>query len=226
MPCEKLLEFLDEQGVSYELLKQVADSLAADFRRELHRRGLFAATMLVAGTVVAPGALDLEHELNRFYWKVEAGAEYAITQPVFDADQLVRCIRELENRDIRIPIVAGIDPPEEIFGLRLLQGAGAFGEDHHGGVPGQGARVVPAVLAAALVDEDTDDIIDWMPLKTPVQLGEGDQVTLSPGWMVLSGEASLPGYGFGTASTLWPVTLTSIRCGSFSTGSIASPAAG
>ena len=67
-------------------------------------------TAFTVGVGVNPGAVDLDHELKRFYWKVEAGAEYAITQPIFDADQLVTFIRELEKREIRIPIVAGIWP--------------------------------------------------------------------------------------------------------------------
>ncbi|MGH7481940.1 MAG: methylenetetrahydrofolate reductase, partial [Longimicrobiales bacterium] len=67
-------------------------------------------TAYTIGVGANPGATDLERELNRFYWKVDAGAEYAITQPVFDADQLVRFVREIEKRDIRIPIVAGIWP--------------------------------------------------------------------------------------------------------------------
>ena len=36
--------------------------------------------------------MDLDYELNRFYWKVDAGAEYAVTQPVFDAEQLLRFV--------------------------------------------------------------------------------------------------------------------------------------
>src|SRR5690606_21523918 len=48
--------------------------------------------------------------LNRFYWKVEAGAEFAITQPVFDPEQLLAFIEELKTRGIWIPIVAGIWP--------------------------------------------------------------------------------------------------------------------
>ncbi|MFW6202275.1 MAG: bifunctional homocysteine S-methyltransferase/methylenetetrahydrofolate reductase, partial [Gemmatimonadota bacterium] len=67
-------------------------------------------TAFTIGVGANPGAIDLEHELNRFYWKVEAGAEYAITQPVFDVDQLLAFIDELETRDMRIPIVAGIWP--------------------------------------------------------------------------------------------------------------------
>lgn len=67
-------------------------------------------TAFTIGVGANPGALDLDHELNRFYWKVEAGAEYAITQPVFDPDQLLAFIKEIEERDIRIPIVPGIWP--------------------------------------------------------------------------------------------------------------------
>jgi methionine synthase / methylenetetrahydrofolate reductase(NADPH) len=67
-------------------------------------------THFTIGVGVNPGASDLEYELNRFYWKVEAGAEYAITQPVFDAAQLLRFIAEIERRGLRIPIVAGIWP--------------------------------------------------------------------------------------------------------------------
>jgi homocysteine S-methyltransferase len=67
-------------------------------------------TAFTVGVGVNPGASDLEYELNRFYWKVEAGAEYAITQPVFDAEQLVRFVEEIKKRNIWIPIVAGIWP--------------------------------------------------------------------------------------------------------------------
>ncbi|HEU5209198.1 MAG TPA: bifunctional homocysteine S-methyltransferase/methylenetetrahydrofolate reductase [Longimicrobiales bacterium] len=67
-------------------------------------------TSFTIGVGVNPGAPDLENELSRFYWKVDAGAEYAITQPVFDAAQLLRFIEELERRGLRIPIIAGIWP--------------------------------------------------------------------------------------------------------------------
>jgi methionine synthase / methylenetetrahydrofolate reductase(NADPH) len=67
-------------------------------------------TSYTMGVGVNPGSSDLNHELKRFYWKVEAGAEYAITQPVFDADQLLRFVEEIRKRDIWIPIVAGIWP--------------------------------------------------------------------------------------------------------------------
>jgi methionine synthase I (cobalamin-dependent)/5,10-methylenetetrahydrofolate reductase len=67
-------------------------------------------TSFVVGVGVNPGATDLDHELRRFYWKVEAGAEYAITQPVFDVEQLFAFLERLDREGIRIPIVAGVWP--------------------------------------------------------------------------------------------------------------------
>jgi methionine synthase I (cobalamin-dependent)/5,10-methylenetetrahydrofolate reductase len=65
-------------------------------------------TAFVIGVGVNPAAVDPERELKRFAWKVDAGAEYAITQPVFDPDQLERFLKRVEP--FRIPIVAGIWP--------------------------------------------------------------------------------------------------------------------
>jgi methionine synthase I (cobalamin-dependent)/5,10-methylenetetrahydrofolate reductase len=65
-------------------------------------------TRFVVGVGVNPAAIDPAHELRRFRWKVEAGAEYAITQPVFDPAQLEQFLSSIE--DTRIPIVAGIWP--------------------------------------------------------------------------------------------------------------------
>ena len=60
------------------------------------------------GVGVNPCAVDLDYELRRFEWKVEAGAEFAITQPTFDVDQLKSFLKRIEH--CRIPIVAGIWP--------------------------------------------------------------------------------------------------------------------
>jgi homocysteine S-methyltransferase len=65
-------------------------------------------TKFVIGVGVNPGALDLDHEIRRFEWKVEAGAEYAITQPVFDVKQMKEFLKRIEH--CRIPIVPGIWP--------------------------------------------------------------------------------------------------------------------
>jgi len=65
-------------------------------------------TKFVIGVGVNPAAIDPTHELKRYHWKVEAGAEYAITQPVFDPVQLEMFLASIEDQ--RIPIVAGIWP--------------------------------------------------------------------------------------------------------------------
>ncbi len=65
-------------------------------------------TSFAIGVGVNPAAVDPAHELRRFEWKVAAGAEFAITQPVFDAVQLERFIESIGP--LRIPIVAGIWP--------------------------------------------------------------------------------------------------------------------
>jgi len=65
-------------------------------------------TAFTIGVGVNPAALDPAYELRRFEWKVDAGAEYAITQPVFDVAQLERFLDSIAH--VRIPIVAGIWP--------------------------------------------------------------------------------------------------------------------
>jgi homocysteine S-methyltransferase len=62
----------------------------------------------VIGVGVNPAAPDLDRELRRFAWKVEAGAEYAVTQPVFDLNQLDRFLKLVEH--FRLPIIGGIWP--------------------------------------------------------------------------------------------------------------------
>jgi methionine synthase / methylenetetrahydrofolate reductase (NADH) len=65
-------------------------------------------TAFCIGVGVNPGAINLEEEIRRFEWKVEAGAQYAITQPVFDTDQLRDFLKRIEH--VRIPMIAGIWP--------------------------------------------------------------------------------------------------------------------
>lgn len=65
-------------------------------------------TALTIGVGANPVAADPVREIERFKQKVAAGAEYAITQPVFDADSLFRFLDAIEG--FRIPIVAGIWP--------------------------------------------------------------------------------------------------------------------
>jgi methionine synthase I (cobalamin-dependent)/5,10-methylenetetrahydrofolate reductase len=65
-------------------------------------------TGFVIGVGANPGLTDLDEEVRRFEYKVEAGAEYAVTQPVFDLRLLENFVRRIEH--CRIPVVAGIWP--------------------------------------------------------------------------------------------------------------------
>lgn len=65
-------------------------------------------TKFTIGVGVNPGHMDLDYELRRLAWKVKAGAEYAITQPVFDVAVLERFLAQIA--DMHLPVVAGIWP--------------------------------------------------------------------------------------------------------------------
>ena len=67
-----------------------------------------ASTNFTIGVAANPGAPDIENELRRFWYKVEAGAEYAITQPVFDPRLLESFLERIKGH--RIPVIAGIWP--------------------------------------------------------------------------------------------------------------------
>ena len=95
-------------------------NLASRLNRGLDPGGnaIGAPTRFAIGVGVNPAALDPQTELRRFHWKVEAGAEYAITQPVFDVAQLERFLRTID--DVRIPIIAGIWPLVSVRNAEFL----------------------------------------------------------------------------------------------------------
>jgi homocysteine S-methyltransferase len=65
-------------------------------------------TALLIGVGANPGAPNLDEEIRRFEWKVEAGAEYVVTQPVFDIQLLEAFVRRIEH--VRIPVICGVWP--------------------------------------------------------------------------------------------------------------------
>ena len=77
-----------------------------------------APTRFAIGVGANPAAIDLAQEIRRFEWKVDAGAEYAITQPVFDSDQLERFLHKIQH--VRIPIIAGIWPLVSVRNAEFL----------------------------------------------------------------------------------------------------------
>jgi methionine synthase / methylenetetrahydrofolate reductase(NADPH) len=64
------------------------------------------------GVVANPTAPDVEEEVRRFEYKVEAGAEFAVTPPVYDADALQRFVARTTH--VRIPLIAGIRPLDSL----------------------------------------------------------------------------------------------------------------
>jgi homocysteine S-methyltransferase len=65
-------------------------------------------TAFVVGVGANPGVANLDEEIRRFEYKVEAGAEYAVTQPVFDLSLLENFLRRIAHH--KIPVLAGIWP--------------------------------------------------------------------------------------------------------------------
>jgi len=65
-------------------------------------------THAAIGVGLDPTAMDQVRELDRFRQKVEAGAEFAITQPVFDSDALLRFLDKVDRHGV--PIMAGVWP--------------------------------------------------------------------------------------------------------------------
>ena len=97
-------------------------------------------TAFSIGVGVNPGAVNIDDEIRRFEWKVEAGAEYAITQPVFDTGQL-RCFLDKISH-VRIPIIAGIWPLVSFRNAEFL----------HNEVPG--VNVTPEILERMRIASD------------------------------------------------------------------------
>jgi homocysteine S-methyltransferase len=115
------------------------------------------STNFTIGVAANPGAPDIEHELRRFTYKVEAGAEYAITQAVFDLRLLENFLERTQQH--RIPVIAAIWPltslrnaefmkndqrvsmPEEIM-LRMAQA------DSPDAAREEGVKIAQEMLAA------------------------------------------------------------------------------
>ncbi len=67
-----------------------------------------APTRFAIGVAANQGAVDRAREVRRFRYKVEAGADFAVTQPVFDVEELERFLEEVDGE--AVPVLAGIWP--------------------------------------------------------------------------------------------------------------------
>jgi homocysteine S-methyltransferase len=84
--------------------------IASQLNRGLDLGGnaMGSQTALLIGAGANPGSLHLEEELRRTAKKVEAGAEFFVTQPVFDLSLLEAFLRRVEQ--YKLPVIAGIWP--------------------------------------------------------------------------------------------------------------------
>jgi methionine synthase I (cobalamin-dependent)/5,10-methylenetetrahydrofolate reductase len=70
------------------------------------------------GVTVNPGADDLDREMQRFAQKVEAGAEFVVTRPVFDVQSYDRISARVEAA--RLPVVLGIRPLASVLDAEFM----------------------------------------------------------------------------------------------------------
>ena len=79
---------------------------------DIGRQSIGQPTGFHVGVAANPSALSLDDEIRRFQYKVEAGAEFAITQPIFDSHELERFLDRIAA--FRIPIIASVIPLESL----------------------------------------------------------------------------------------------------------------
>ncbi|HZR24708.1 MAG TPA: bifunctional homocysteine S-methyltransferase/methylenetetrahydrofolate reductase [Vicinamibacterales bacterium] len=77
-----------------------------------------APTGFHLGVSVNPAATNVDDELRRFDYKVEAGAEFVMTRPIFDLRGFEQFLKRIESA--RLPIVAAIFPFESARNAEFL----------------------------------------------------------------------------------------------------------
>jgi homocysteine S-methyltransferase len=77
-----------------------------------------APTAFHIGVHLNPGAEDLEGEIRRFEYKVAAGAEYAVTGPVFDVETFERLYSGIKSLDV--PILLGLWPFDSVLNAEFM----------------------------------------------------------------------------------------------------------
>lgn len=87
-------------------LLRIADNL--NRQMDLAGNPIAKPTAFFLGAGFNPGAIDLKLEIDRLFRKVEAGAEYILTQPVFNSDTLLETLEQLT--DLKVPILVGVLP--------------------------------------------------------------------------------------------------------------------
>ncbi|HEY2222138.1 homocysteine S-methyltransferase family protein [Actinomycetospora sp.] len=124
------------------------------------------------GVRVTPGSDDLDRELARVRTKVEAGAEYLVTRPVYELDRLRRVLEGLAATGIRLPVLLTVAPlsgfaeaeqlrhevPDIVLPDAVLEGARSAGED-----PGPGLELAADLVAEAVGEGLVDGVVVRRP---------------------------------------------------------------
>jgi homocysteine S-methyltransferase len=124
-------------------------------------------TMAVAAN---PGVSDIEREVRRFAGKVEAGAEYAITQPVFDLKLLEAFLRRIES--FRIPVIAGIWPLTSLRNAEFMKNDLRVSMpdeilERMAAAPDKDAAVAEGVAIAQRMLESVRDAVQGVQVSAP-----------------------------------------------------------
>jgi methionine synthase I (cobalamin-dependent)/5,10-methylenetetrahydrofolate reductase len=90
-----------------------------NFGMDLGGNPIGSGTKFMIGVGANPGIVNIDEEVRRFEYKVEAGADYAVTQPVFDIALLEQFLRRIDHH--RIPVLAGIWPLTSVRNAEFMK---------------------------------------------------------------------------------------------------------
>ena len=128
-------------------------------------------TRFVVGVALNQGA-EQRRELERYAWKVEAGADFAVTQPVFDPDQLARF---LDRAKSPVPVIAGIWPLSSLRNAEFLANevpgvvvpAGIIERMRKAQEHGSAAARAEGVAIASEMVERVKDLVQGVQVSAP-----------------------------------------------------------
>jgi homocysteine S-methyltransferase len=127
------------------------------------------------GVGADPGAYNFEKEVGRFKEKVEAGAEFVMTQPIYDPMYLERFLDEIKEIDIRVLVgilplasyanaeflhneVPGMSIPDPIRERMRKAGSGEMARD-------EGVKIAQEALQAAREMEKVNGVYIMPPFE-------------------------------------------------------------
>ena len=154
---------------------------------DLGNTAIGAPTGYVFGVGLNPGALNPDLEIDRFRRKLDAGAEYAITQPVFDLDALGAFFDRLEGAGLRrVPILAGIWPLSSLANAQFLNSEvpGVSVPDavlaRMAAAPDRASAIATGIELAREMIAAVRSVVDGLQLSAPAGMIESIEKVLEP----------------------------------------------